>query len=100
MAMRRCPTNRFEDEPYDITGRGGGGEPSLSSSSYSYPVFVVFLVIILVINFIIEDLDNRHVKIGSNSCNTALYVIIGGVDAYVYRHSDLSPGQSRSLDKS
>ena len=61
--MRRCPTNRFEDEPYNITERIGGGVTYLSSSSYSSPVFVIVLVIIIIINFIIEDLENRHVKI-------------------------------------
>ena len=92
MAMRRCPTNRFEDEPYNITGMGGEGEPSLSSLSYYYPVFVVFLVIIAVINFIIEDLDNLHVEIRSNSRNAELLSIIGGVDAYIYQLSGISPG--------
>ena len=47
----------------------------MSSLSYSVPVFIVVLVIIVVINFIIEDLENRHVRIGLNSRNAALHVI-------------------------
>ena len=94
MVMRRCPTNRFEDGPYNISRRRGEGGHSLYSSSYSYPLFVVVLVIIVVVNFIIEDLGNRHVKIGSNSFNAALHVLIGVVDAYLYRLSGLAPGQS------
>ena len=99
MVMRRCTTNRFEDELYDITGSRGEGGTSLPSSSYSSLVFVVVLVIIFVINFVIKDLENCHVDIGLNYRNAALNVIIGGVDAYVYQRSGLAPRQSRSLDQ-
>ena len=97
--MRCCTTHSFEEEPYNITGRGGGGGYSLSSSSYSSTIFVIVLIIIFVINFIIRALDNRHVKIGLNSRNGALHVTIEGVDAYVYQHSGHAPGQSRSLEQ-
>ena len=71
----------------------------MSSLSYSVPVFIVVLVIIVIINFIIENLENRHVRIGLNSRNAALHVINGGVDAYIYQHSGLAHGQSRSLEQ-
>ena len=97
--MRRFPINKFEDKPYDITGREGGGGTSLYSLYYFPPVFVVVLVIIVVINFIIKNIENRHVKVESNSCDAALHVIIGGNIAYVYQRLGIDPGQSRSLEK-